>query len=94
MDSRYEIRVLGYLGPVLRAAVGGMRCELVPAQTTIRAKLSPGDLRQLLGRLDARGVTLIHLARTTTRLRRAPIVERRSRSSTQGDVAEAAPARG
>ena len=94
MDSRYEIRILGYLGPVLRAAVDGMRYELMPTQTTIRAKLSPGDLRQLLKRLDARGVTLIHLTRTGGRLRRTSIGERRSLSSTQGDVAEAAPARG
>ena len=94
MDSRYEIRILGYLGPVLRAALDGMRCEIVPAQTTIRAKLSPGDLRQLLKHLDARGVTLIHLARTGGRPRRTPIVDRQSLSSTQGDVAETAPARG
>lgn len=94
MDSRYEIRILGYLGPVLRAAVDGMRYELMPTQTTIRATLSPGDLRRLLKRLDARGVTLIHLARTGERLRRGPIVDRRSPSSTQGDVVEAAPARG
>jgi hypothetical protein len=94
MDSRYEIRILGYLGPVLRAAVDGMRCELVPTQTTLHAKLSPADLRQLLRRLDARGVTLIHLASTGGRLQRNPIVHRRSLSSTQGDVAETAPARG
>jgi hypothetical protein len=94
MDSRYEIRILGYLGPVLRAAVDGMRCELMPTQTTIRATLSPGDLRQLLRRLDARGVTLIHLGRAGGRLRRTSIVDRRSLSSTQGDVTETAPARG
>jgi hypothetical protein len=94
MDSRYEIRILGRLGPVLSAAVDGMRYELMPTQTTIRATLSPGDLRQFLKRLDARGVTLVRLSRTDGRLRRTPIADRRSISSTQGDVAEAAPARG
>ena len=94
MDSRYEIRILGYLGPVLRAAIDGMQCEIVPTQTTIRAKLSPGDLRQLLKRLDARGVTLIHLARTGKRLRQPSVEECRSPSSTQGDVTDTAPVRG
>jgi hypothetical protein len=93
MDSRYEIRILGYLGPVLRAAVDGMRCEPVPCQTTIRGTLSPGDLRRLLQRLDARGVTLIHLARTGERLRRPPVVDGRSFSSTQDDAANTVPAR-
>jgi hypothetical protein len=94
MDSRYEIRILGYLGPVLRAAIDGMRCELMPSQTTIRAKLSPGDLRLLLKRLDARGVTLIHLARTGQRLRRIPIDTSRSLSSTQGDAVNTVPVGG
>jgi hypothetical protein len=93
MDCRYEIRILGYLGPVLRAAIDGMRCEPVPCQTTIRGRLSPGDLRRLLRRLEARGVTLVHLSRTGTRLHRIPIDNGRSLSPTQGDVADTVPAR-
>jgi hypothetical protein len=91
MDSRYEIRILGHLGPVLRAAIDGMRCELLPAQTTIRGRLTPGDLRRLLRRLDATGVTLVHLARTGGRLRRISIVHRRTLSSTPGDAPTTAP---
>jgi hypothetical protein len=60
MDRRYEIRILGYLGPVLTADVG-MRCESVSRQTTLRGQLSHGELRRLLRRLDEHGVSLIRL---------------------------------
>ena len=90
MESRYEIRIFGYLGPVLRAAVEGMRCEVVPRQTTIHGRLSPGELRRLLSHLDTRGLTLIHLARSGTRRRPDTVDDARSLSSTQGDASEAA----
>ena len=64
MDSRYEIRVLGHLGPLLRPTLGRMRCVRVPAQITLCGRLSPEKLRRLLGLLDAHGITLVRLERT------------------------------
>jgi hypothetical protein len=40
-----------------------MRYAYVPRQTTIRGRLSPGELCRLLRRLDQTGVTLINLNR-------------------------------
>ena len=65
MDSRYEIRISGHLGPLLRAAiVDGMRCEAVPRHTTISGRFSPAGLRRFLRRLDEYGLTLVRLDRT------------------------------
>ena len=61
MDEKYEIRVLGFLGPLLRTAFDGMRCEVVARHTTIRGQLSADELRVLLRRMDQLGIELIHL---------------------------------
>jgi hypothetical protein len=63
MQRRYEVRVRGFLTPTLRAIAGGMRSAYVPRQTTIRGRLTPSGLSQLLRRLDQSGVKLIHLNR-------------------------------
>jgi hypothetical protein len=63
MHRRYEVRVRGFLSPTLRAMVSEMRYAYVPRQTTIRGRLSPGELCRLLRRLDQTGVTLINLNR-------------------------------
>jgi hypothetical protein len=63
MNRRYEIRILGHLGPLLRTTVDCMRSETVPPQITIRGRLSPDDLRWLLRLLDAHGITLVRLER-------------------------------
>lgn len=61
MDEKYEIRVAGLLGPGLRAAFTGMRCQAVPRQTVIRGRMSRDQLRLLLERLDKLGIVLVHL---------------------------------
>jgi hypothetical protein len=63
MRRRYEVRVRGFLSPALRAMASGMGSAYVPCQTTIRARLTPSGLSQLLRRLDQSGVKLIHLNR-------------------------------
>jgi hypothetical protein len=61
MAEKYEIRVLGSLGPVLRAAFTEVRCEIPPRQTLIRGKLSGDELHLLLERLDKLGLMLVRL---------------------------------
>ena len=61
MRERYEIRIQGLIGPLLRSAFESLACETRPAQSTIRGELSAEDLHRLLRRLDRSGVQLVYL---------------------------------
>ena len=61
MNTRYEIRVHGLIGPLLRSRFHGMTCEALPRQSTIRGTLSVDELHRLLDRLDQSGVELVYL---------------------------------
>ncbi|MDI6105239.1 hypothetical protein QLQ12_42315 [Actinoplanes sp. NEAU-A12] len=63
MHEHYQIRVYGFLGPLLRMALGGLRHRTLPRQCTIRGKLTDADLQRLLTRLDRSGVEVICLRR-------------------------------
>ncbi|GIF21895.1 hypothetical protein BJ973_002222 [Actinoplanes tereljensis] len=61
MRERYEIRIRGLIGPLLRRVFGDLRVETLPAQSTIRGRMSPAELDHLLLRLQESGVELVFL---------------------------------
>ncbi|GID30861.1 hypothetical protein [Paractinoplanes brasiliensis] len=63
MRERYEIRIRGYLGPLLRTAVGKLRYRTLPYQSTIRGRLTDAGLERLLDRLDRSGIEVVCLSR-------------------------------
>jgi len=56
MKERYEIRIHGLLGPLLRSKFGSMACETLPSQSTIRGRIEPITLVRLLDKLEAAGL--------------------------------------
>ena len=61
MTDRYEIRVSGRLGPVLRAAFADMQAEIVPRRIVIEGWLSRDEFRALVLRMENMSGQFIHL---------------------------------
>jgi hypothetical protein len=61
MPERFEIRVRGFVGPLVRAAFPSLRCTSVPPQPTIRGRLSAAELSTLLIRLDRYRVDVVRV---------------------------------
>lgn len=66
MHERYQIRVHGFLGPLIRKALGGLHYRTLPHQSTIRGRLTDATLERLLLRLDRSGVEVVCLRRVTS----------------------------
>ena len=64
MGETYEIRVLGRLGPALRAVFAAMRWEVVTHQTVVRGRLSGSELEQLLEHMDKSGLEIMDVSST------------------------------
>ena len=64
MSERYEIRLMGRLGPVLSSSFDGMQCVCVSGRTVIRGRLSGPDLDRLLELMDKFGLTVFELQST------------------------------
>ena len=62
MKERYEIRICGLLGPLLRSTFDDMSCEALPRQSTLSGRLSAEDLDKLLLRLEESGIELVYLS--------------------------------
>ena len=63
MNDRYEIRVRGLLGPLLRFVFADLSSRTLRQQSVIRGRLSPADLERLLQRLDRWGLQVVRLDR-------------------------------
>lgn len=61
MKERYEIRIHGLLGPLLRSRFASLACESLPCQSTIRGRFSEEELQRLLDKLQQSGVELVYL---------------------------------
>ena len=61
MKERYEIRIHGLLGPLLRSRFASLAVETLPCQSTIRGRFSEEELQRLLDKLQESGVELVYL---------------------------------
>jgi hypothetical protein len=61
MRERYEIRIHGLFGPLLRSRFASLACETLQCQSTIRGRFSEQELEHFLDRLEESGVELVYL---------------------------------
>ena len=63
MNDRYEIRVRGLLGPLLRVIFADLSSRTLGPQSVIRGRLTETELERLLTRLDRCGLQVVRLNR-------------------------------
>ncbi len=60
---RYEVRVVGILGPAAEEAFGGLSIETEPASTVLSGELDQAALHGLIDRVRALGLELVDIRR-------------------------------
>ena len=63
MTERYEIRVYGVFGPLLRVVFADLPGRVLGRESVIRGRLTDAELERLLTRLDRCGLQLVRLNR-------------------------------
>lgn len=61
--TRYEVRVLGLLGPASREVFGDVTIEVEPAITVLSGEMEQAALHLLLDRVQALGLELVEVRR-------------------------------
>lgn len=63
MTERYEIRVYGVFGPLLRVVFADLSGRVLGRESVIRGRLTDTELERLLTQLDRCGLQLVRLNR-------------------------------
>ena len=66
-QAKYEVRVLGRVGPAAREFFAGSAVDVQPATTVISGTLDEPGLRTLLPRLKALGLEVVEVRRRAKR---------------------------
>jgi hypothetical protein len=61
--ARYEIRVLGQIGPAAREAFESMAVHVAPRATVLSGELDQAGLHDLMERIQAFGLELVEVRR-------------------------------
>ena len=64
---RYEVRVVGTLGPAAEEAFGGLSIETEPTSTVLSGEMDQAALHGIIDRVRALGLELVDIRRVRKR---------------------------